>query len=245
MYFNRFALAAASMATVALVNADLELDRDDYPAQCQNVCDPVARLGQLCNFDDNDRLDDRTEDQLEAQCFCTNNSFNVAQVAAQCAACMHNANRDTDDNEGESILAAKSIHLNAILNQKDINDIMFTCGFSSTSYDANAVSTATGISVQATALTASSQLTTSLTGATPTNTNSQSTPTGSSNNNNGNGNNDDNSNNNNNNGNSNSDSQSTNEPSAANAIAPGFGTSALGISAYVAAAAVAGAMLLQ
>ncbi|KAG7145657.1 hypothetical protein HYQ46_005591 [Verticillium longisporum] len=48
---------------------------------------------------------------LEAQCFCTNNSFNVAQVAAQCAACMHNANRDTDDNE-------------------DINDIMFTCGFS-------------------------------------------------------------------------------------------------------------------
>ncbi|KAG7110913.1 Protein CAP22 like protein [Verticillium longisporum] len=226
MYFNRFAIAAASMATVALVNADLELDRDDYPAQCQNVCDPVARLGQLCNFDDNDRLDDRTEDQLEAQCFCTNNSFNVAQVAAQCAACMHNANRDTDDNE-------------------DINDIMFTCGFSSTSYDANAISTATGISVQATALTASSQLTTSLTaGATPTNTNSQSTPTGSSNNNN-NGNNDDNSNNNNNNGNSNSDSQSTNEPSAANAIAPGFGTSALGISAYVAAAAVAGAMLLQ
>ncbi|CRK16605.1 hypothetical protein BN1723_012376 [Verticillium longisporum] len=228
MYFNRFALAAASMATVALVNADLELDRDDYPAQCQNVCDPVARLGQLCNFDDNDRLDDRIEDQLEAQCFCTNNSFNVAQVAAQCAACMHNANRDTDDNE-------------------DINDIMFTCGFSSTSYDANAISTATGISVQATALTASSQLTTSLTGATPTNTNSQSTPTGSSNNNNnnGNGNNDDNSNNNNNNGNSNSNSQSTNEPSAANAIAPGFGTSALGISAYVAAAAVAGAMLLQ
>ncbi|KAM0285793.1 hypothetical protein ACHAQH_001255 [Verticillium albo-atrum] len=229
MYFNRFALAAASMATFALVNADLELDRDDYPTQCQNVCDPIARLGQLCTFDDDDRIDDRTEDQLEAQCFCTNNSFNVAQVAAQCAACMQEANRDRDDNE-------------------DINDIMFTCGFASTSYDANAISTATGISVQATALTASSQLTTSLTaGATPTISNTQTTNTGTSNNDNNDDNNDDNSNsnNNNNNGNSNSDSQNTDEPSAANAVTPGFGVSALGISAYVAAAAVAGAMLLQ
>ncbi|KAM0330879.1 hypothetical protein ACHAQA_003835 [Verticillium albo-atrum] len=223
MYFNRFALAAASMATFALVNADLELDRDDYPTQCQNVCDPVARLGQLCDaVDDDDRLDDRVEDQLQVQCFCTNNSFNVAQVAAQCAACMHEANRDRDDNE-------------------DIDDIMFTCGFASTTYNAGAISTATGISAQATALTASNQLTTTIAaGSSPTNSGTtQATNTGTSSN-------DDNSsNNNNNNGNSNSDSQSTDEPSAANAVVPGFGTAALGISAYVAAAAVAGAMLLQ
>ncbi|KAL0938540.1 CAP22 protein [Colletotrichum truncatum] len=176
MHFSHIAL---SVAAAAFVKADLQLDAEDIPTQCNAVCRPISDLGRACEVNDDQIRDDLTEDRLEAQCVCTNNSFNVSQYAALCASCMDQNTRDRDDLD-------------------DINDILRTCGFASTSYAATAsYSTPT---VQATRPTASSQLSTTITpgapgAAVPTQSGSASggsnnspTSTGGSNSGNGNGN---------------------------------------------------------
>ncbi|KXH53690.1 hypothetical protein CSIM01_07728 [Colletotrichum simmondsii] len=141
MHFNRVAL---SLAAVAFVKADLQLDNDDIPTQCQAVCRPIYDLGQACEVNDDQVRDDLTEDRLEAQCVCTNNSINVSQYAALCASCMDQNVRDRDDLD-------------------DINDILRTCGFASTSYASTASYASTTPSVSAARPTASAQLTTTIT----------------------------------------------------------------------------------
>ncbi|KAJ3946030.1 uncharacterized protein N0V96_004382 [Colletotrichum fioriniae] len=141
MHFNRVAL---SLAAVAFVKADLQLDNDDIPTQCQAVCRPIYDLGQACEVNDDLVNDDLTEDRLEAQCVCTNNSINVSQYAALCASCMDQNVRDRDDLD-------------------DINDILRTCGFASTSYASTASYASTTPSVSAARPTASAQLTTTIT----------------------------------------------------------------------------------
>ncbi|EFQ31345.1 hypothetical protein CGRA01v4_10656 [Colletotrichum graminicola] len=141
MHFTRLALSLAAAA--AYVQADLQLDNDDIPAQCGAVCRPIYDLGQACEVDDDLVRDDLTEDRLEAQCFCTNNSINVSQYAALCASCMEQNVRDRDDLD-------------------DINDILRTCGFASTSYAATASYASTTPSVSAVRPTNSAQLTTTI-----------------------------------------------------------------------------------
>ncbi|OLN96298.1 Protein CAP22-like protein 2 [Colletotrichum chlorophyti] len=215
MHFNRIAL---SLAAVAFVKADLQLDADDIPTQCNAVCRPIYDLGRACEVDDDVIRDDRTEELLEAQCVCTNNSFNVSQYAGLCASCIEQNSRDRDDVE-------------------DINDIIRTCGFASTSYASTASYASTTPSVQATRPTNSAQLTTSITpgaagGASPT----QSSGSGSGNNNN-NGGSNNNNNNNNNNTPTSAASQPTQTPNAAGIISPKAGLGLIG-------AAAAGALLL-
>lgn len=222
MHFNKFAVTAASAALFAVVRADdLNLDNDDIPQQCRDVCAPVRTLADICEVDDDDRMTDREEDLLQAQCFCLNSSFDVASRTSACAACMHENNRDRDDND-------------------DIDEIMRTCGFSSTSYSAGAQ--ATSISVQATRPVSAAQLTTTISGA-AANTGTGTQPTSSSGSNSNNDNNNNNGNSNNNDDNSNSTPSET--PNAAPGTAPAGLGSIFGVGAYVAAAAVAGAMLLQ
>ncbi|GKT89323.1 CAP22 protein [Colletotrichum tofieldiae] len=170
MHFNRVAL---SLAAAAFVKADLQLDNDDIPTQCGAVCRPIYDLGQACEVNDDLINNDLTEDRLEAQCVCTNNSINVSQYAALCASCMDQNVRDRDD-------------LDVTDNVLDINDILRTCGFASTSYAATASYASTTPSVSAARPTNSAQLTTTITpgsgagsGASPT----QSSGSGSGNNN--------------------------------------------------------------
>ncbi|GKT40457.1 protein CAP22 [Colletotrichum spaethianum] len=140
MHFNRIAL---SLAAAAFVKADLQLDNDDIPTQCSAVCRPIYDLGQACEVNDDLINNDLTEDRLEAQCVCTNNSINVSQYAALCASCMDQNVQDRDDLD-------------------DINDILRTCGFASTSYAATASYASTTPSVSAARPTNSAQLTTTI-----------------------------------------------------------------------------------
>ncbi|KAF6804654.1 CAP22 protein [Colletotrichum musicola] len=167
----QFRHLAPPLAAAVFVNADLKLDDDDIPTQCNAVCRPVLDLGRACEVDDDVIRDDRTEDLLEAQCVCTNSSFNISQYAPLCASCMDQNVRDRDDLD-------------------DINDILRTCGFASTTYASTASYASSTPSVSAARPTATSQLTTTITpgagvGASPT----QSSGSGSENNNNNNNNN--------------------------------------------------------
>lgn len=120
---------------------------------------------------------------------------------------------------------------------------MRTCGFSSTSYSAGAQTTA--VSVQATRPVSAAEITTTInaagSGPQPTNTSGS----GSGNNNNNNDNNNNGNSNSNNNNDDNNNSSPSETPNAAPGVAPAGLGSIFGVGAYVAAAAVAGAMLLQ
>ena len=100
MYTSTIALALAPL--LLLARADVSLDRDDIPRECDTICNPIVDLTRACDTDlRGDR--DRDEDRLEAQCVCTNDSFNVARVAALCADCIHqNVRRDTDDDDNDN-----------------------------------------------------------------------------------------------------------------------------------------------
>ncbi|KYK59154.1 uncharacterized protein DCS_00284 [Drechmeria coniospora] len=128
------------------VRADVDLDLDDVPNACQSICRPVSQLARVCETDAKG-TSDRDNDLLEAQCVCTNKSFDVAKVAALCAACMHQNNASRDD-------------------LGDIDGLLATCSFSSTTYAPTATGLVSSISVSATPVTDSNQLTTTMAGGT-------------------------------------------------------------------------------
>ncbi|PKS07146.1 hypothetical protein jhhlp_005746 [Lomentospora prolificans] len=136
-----------SLASLLLLPAlsDLQLDSDDVPQNCFSVCSPVVELTHICDSDDDAVGGSETEGLLERQCICTNNSFDVANRTAQCAACLSQSGQNDD-------------------NLDDINDIMSACGFQSTTF--NNVTSAASESVVATKPTASSDLTTTFSATT-------------------------------------------------------------------------------
>lgn len=225
MHFSKLAITAAGLALFNVARADdLDLDDDDIPSQCRSLCEPVKRLTDICEVDDDDRLTDREEDLLQAQCFCTNSSFDVAGRTAQCAACMHENNRDRDDNE-------------------DIDDIMWTCGFASATYDSSAQTTA--VNVDATRPVSAAEITTTIEGGARQSGNPSATTTGTNSQNTG-----DNSGNSNSNDNQNTDSAASSTPSdddsaAAGVVPMGSLGGFVGFGVYIAAAAVAGGMLFH
>ncbi|KAI8677773.1 hypothetical protein NCS55_00495100 [Fusarium keratoplasticum] len=154
MYTN-IALALAPL--LYLARADVSLDRDDIPRACDAICDPIVELTRKCDTDlRGDR--DREEDRLEAQCVCTNDSFDVGRIAALCADCIRQNWRDNDDDDDDD---DQRDHM------EDIDDILYTCGFSSTSYVASSASAiVASITVEATRPTDASQLTTTIVGGT-------------------------------------------------------------------------------
>lgn len=84
-----------------VARADLELDADDISAACSSVCRPIQELSQTCDVD----LDDgnsSTEDNLQLQCICTNNSFDVGSIAPLCASCMQQNPTSDDDGDDDN-----------------------------------------------------------------------------------------------------------------------------------------------
>ncbi|KAF7562921.1 hypothetical protein G7046_g1188 [Stylonectria norvegica] len=150
MYTTTLALALAPF--ILLVRADVSLDRDDVPSACSTICNPIVELSRACDV--NLRSDnDRDEDLLEVQCVCTNDSFDVGSIAALCADCIRqnpktSDNDDDDDDRNEDL--------------QNINDILYTCGFTSASYVASASRAAQSVTVAATAPTDISQLSTTI-----------------------------------------------------------------------------------
>ncbi|TDZ47663.1 Protein CAP22 [Colletotrichum trifolii] len=157
---------ALSLAAV-VVRADLRLNTNDIPQDCTAICRPIRDLGNICTVNfipgQGNNNSDQLQDQLDAQCVCTNTSFDVKNLAAQCSSCM-----------------SEKVPTDQQRSLEGINSIMADCGFQSTSYASSATSAANTVIVLATRLTASSQLTTTLGGgqtAAPSSTHSSSRST--------------------------------------------------------------------
>jgi hypothetical protein len=105
--FARLAVAVAPLLLAVRADlSDFEID-NDVPNQCRDVCRPVADLSSRCEVDLNDRdvgpgqSEDRWEDLLEAQCVCTNDSFDVARISGLCASCIQQNMRNDDDDDDD------------------------------------------------------------------------------------------------------------------------------------------------
>ncbi|PNP61518.1 hypothetical protein FNYG_13805 [Fusarium nygamai] len=131
----------AGLAAVIPAILAEELGADDVPSACKTICQPIVDLTNTCDIDpkeadnDNDkgtklRLRERNEaeESIEANCICTNKSFDVAAVMALCASCMVQNSQDTED----------------------VDKIMSQCSFTSTSYVRSATAIVSGIQVEAT-----------------------------------------------------------------------------------------------
>lgn len=95
--------ALLSALLLAAVRADLQLDSDDISTNCTSICRPVLELSRTCDVDDDNIPDDLTEDRLNLQCLCTNNSFDVQRFTGLCASCMQQnpvVDNDNDDDDG-------------------------------------------------------------------------------------------------------------------------------------------------
>ncbi|KAK2055719.1 hypothetical protein LY76DRAFT_618388 [Colletotrichum caudatum] len=143
---------ALSLAAAAVVRADLRINNNDIPQDCSAICRPIRDLGNICtvNFNlgqPNNSNSDQTQDELDAQCVCTNTSFDLKSLGPQCNACMIDK---VPQDQQRSLEGKVPSHPGC-----------------SASYASSSTSVANTVIVLATRLTASSQLTTTF-GAGPT-----------------------------------------------------------------------------
>ena len=117
------AMAFATAASAKLLGDDdteeLKLDMDDVPEHCHTICRPIADLSKQCDVDLGFN-ENKNEDLLHNQCVCTNKSFDVGTIAAECADCMHQkvkskrdlhlGNHDDDDDIDADDLKGKLYH---------------------------------------------------------------------------------------------------------------------------------------
>ncbi|KAH7231978.1 hypothetical protein B0J15DRAFT_197282 [Fusarium solani] len=131
----------AGLAAVIPATLAEELGAGDVPSACKTICQPIVDLTNTCDVDpneadkDNDkrrklrlRESDEADETIEANCICTNKSFDVAAVMALCASCMAQNSQKTED----------------------VDKIMSQCSFTSTSYVPSATAMVSAIQVQAT-----------------------------------------------------------------------------------------------
>ena len=101
------------LAAIASLAYAEELKAGDVPSACKAMCGPIVTLTNTCDVnpdsetkrrrlrhradDGNDAAaDDESDEVVEAQCICSNTSFNVRSVAALCAACISQNGKPTD-----------------------------------------------------------------------------------------------------------------------------------------------------
>ncbi|XWX00887.1 hypothetical protein V2A60_008910 [Cordyceps javanica] len=155
------ALGLASVVAAGLFDdstEELKLDMDDVPMSCKTICNPVATLSKQCDVDLG-LGKGKDEDLLHNQCVCTNNSFKVGQIAAECADCMHQhvkAKRSLGNHDDDDDIDSDDV--------KDIDRLISGCGFSSTHYNPTMAAAAATITVDATAPSHKDQLTTTIKG---------------------------------------------------------------------------------
>ncbi|ATY67529.1 hypothetical protein A9K55_000250 [Cordyceps militaris] len=154
-------LALASVAAADLFDdstEELKLDMDDVPRSCRTICTPIATLSKQCDVSLGIGRG-KDEDLLHNQCVCTNGSFNVGQIAAECADCMHQhvkAKRSLGSHENDDDIDSDDV--------KDIDRLVSGCGFSSAHYNPTMTAAAATITVDATAPSHKDQLTTTIKG---------------------------------------------------------------------------------
>ncbi|KAF2193595.1 hypothetical protein K469DRAFT_541092, partial [Zopfia rhizophila CBS 207.26] len=112
-----------------------ELNAADVPSACTTICKPIVQLTNACDVDpgkvnDDDNDGPESDEAIEAQCICSNKSFNVGSIAALCASCIQQNGNGTAE--------------------ADMDKIMSACSFSSTSYSQSATALVAQITVSAT-----------------------------------------------------------------------------------------------
>ncbi|PVH91200.1 hypothetical protein DM02DRAFT_497350, partial [Periconia macrospinosa] len=122
----------------ASMSSAKELNAADIPTACTTICQPIVQLTNTCDINMKKReakparkgSKELAESVLETQCICRNKSFNVASISALCAGCIQ------QNDMGKSNV--------------DMDSIMSTCSFSSTSYAPTATALVATITVNAT-----------------------------------------------------------------------------------------------
>ncbi|GIK00824.1 hypothetical protein Aspvir_004853 [Aspergillus viridinutans] len=137
-------LALSGLMLASNIALAAELDRDDVPNRCWNVCGPVVGIAQRC---DNMHRDD---DRAEMKCICDwNQAPTLVPLCEACIAQFRNDTRndngrgnDRDDDHDDHGDDRREIHDN------DAYDILTSCSFSTTTYNTAAatsiLSSATG-----------------------------------------------------------------------------------------------------
>ncbi|CAN9348733.1 unnamed protein product [Alternaria alternata] len=101
MHFQKLAIVFA-LSAIGLAQ---DVDNDDVPMQCRDVCASVVTLTRDCDNSTND-------DAAERQCIC--NAQNANTAIPLCAACITQNGGELDN---------------------DVSDIVRECSFSATSYN--------------------------------------------------------------------------------------------------------------
>lgn len=114
----RSAILLAGVASLLSHSMAEELDAKDVPASCKTICQPIVDLSNTCDIDPKenktkDRRGDfllairsKAEEAVEANCICTNKSFDVATVMALCASCMAQNSSDAEGMKSNTIFLA-------------------------------------------------------------------------------------------------------------------------------------------
>ncbi|KAF7680059.1 hypothetical protein GT037_001710 [Alternaria burnsii] len=118
MHFQKLAIVFA-LSAIGLAQ---DVDNDDVPMQCRDVCASVVTLTRDCDNSTND-------DAAERQCVC--NAQNANTAIPLCAACITQNGGELDN---------------------DVSDIVRECSFSTTSYNPSAASTAPPASASGTSV---------------------------------------------------------------------------------------------
>ncbi|KAE8167014.1 hypothetical protein BDV40DRAFT_296044 [Aspergillus tamarii] len=121
-------LALSGLMLMSNVAMGAELERDDVPNRCWDVCGPVVGIAHKCdNMHDSDRA--------EMQCIC--DWKQAPSLIPLCEACIaqyrsERNNRDYDDDDDDD----RNPHHN------DAYDILTSCSLSTTSYNPTAAASA-------------------------------------------------------------------------------------------------------
>lgn len=112
---NTVLTTAIFLTALAAVGSSEELKASDVPQACTTICGPIVTLTNTCDINpdgtrrrllrreadkDDGAPDDESDEAIEAQCICSNKSFNVGSVAALCAACL---SQNRGETEGEFV----------------------------------------------------------------------------------------------------------------------------------------------
>lgn len=92
-----------------------EFDNNDVPQQCRSVCQAMVDAARTCdnNFDG---------DRQEVDCIC--NTEGASTQLPECAACVRQFDTDIDEDDRDE--------------QNDVDEVMSSCGFTSTTFNAAA-----------------------------------------------------------------------------------------------------------
>ncbi|KAF2012784.1 hypothetical protein BU24DRAFT_412110 [Aaosphaeria arxii CBS 175.79] len=104
--------------TLSALGLAQEIDNNDIPRECNAVCSAIVTLARDCDRQFND------DDRGELNCICSATNSNTQLPI--CEACVSNFDNDRNDN--------------------DVNDLLRSCNFSTTTYNPSAAS-ATAVTV--------------------------------------------------------------------------------------------------